>query len=48
MKLEEYEKIVKKNSKKEDKFTNIIKSFFIGGLMGVLGQVFVFLLEKYF
>lgn len=48
MKLEEYKKIVKKHSKKEDKFMNIIIAFFIGGLMGVLGQIFTTVLEKLF
>ncbi len=48
MKLKEYEKIVNKNSKKEDKFKNIIIAFLIGGLIGTLCQGFVALLEKCF
>lgn len=48
MKLKEYKKIVDKNSKKEDKFMNIIIAFFVGGLMGVIGQGLVTILEKCF
>lgn len=48
MKLEEYKKIVKKHSKKEDKFMNIIIAFFTGGLMGILGQIFSNILENIF
>lgn len=48
MKLENYEKIVDKNSKKEDKVKNVIISFIIGGLVGVLGEVFSNALQKYF
>lgn len=48
MKLEEYKKIVDKHSKKEDKFWNAFISFVIGGLVGVLGQLFVTFLEKTF
>lgn len=48
MKLEEYKKIVNKYSKKEDKTKNVIIAFLTGGLMGVLGQGFATLLEKFF
>lgn len=48
MKLKEYKKIVDKNSKKEDKFTNVLIAFFVGGLMGVIGQGFTTFLEKQF
>ena len=39
MNLKEYEKIVKKNSKKEDTFKNVLVAFLTGGLMGVLGEI---------
>ena len=45
MKLKEYEKIVKKNSAKEDKVKNVTIAFLIGGLMGVIGELFVTFLE---
>lgn len=48
MKLKEYKKIVKKNSRKEDIAKNVIISFLSGGLIGVLGQLFVTILEKCF
>lgn len=46
MKLEEYKKIVDKNSKKEDKFKNVLVAFFIGGLMGLACQCFCTFLNK--
>lgn len=39
MKLNEYNKIVKRNSKKENIPLNLIISFTTGGLMGVIGQL---------
>lgn len=39
MKLEEYEKIVKKESYKDDKLKNALIAFISGGLMGVLSQL---------
>lgn len=48
MKLKEYKKIVNKNSKKEDKFANVLIAFFTGGIMGVIGQGFVTFLENCF
>lgn len=47
MKLESYEKIVKKYSKKEDKFKNVLIAFFFGGLLGILSEAFVQFLEGY-
>ncbi len=46
MKLEEYKKIVNKNSGKEDKFKNVFISFIIGGFMGLLCQMFCTFLNK--
>ncbi len=46
MNLKEYKKIVKENSKKENIFKNALVSFLVGGLMGVIGQVFVTILDK--
>lgn len=48
MKLKEYNKIVDKKSKKEDKFKNVVIAFLIGGVVGLLCQGFVTLLEKCF
>lgn len=46
MNLKEYKKIVKENSKKENIFKNALVSFLVGGLMGVIGQVFITILDK--
>ncbi|MCI8330645.1 MAG: SpoVA/SpoVAEb family sporulation membrane protein [Bacilli bacterium] len=46
MKLEEYKKIVNKNSGKEDKFKNVFTSFIIGGIVGVICQAFCIFLNK--
>ena len=46
MKLKEYKKIVNKNSRKEDISKNVIVAFISGGLVGVLGQLFVDFLEN--
>ncbi len=48
MKLKEYQKIVNKNIKQENKIFNALISFLIGGLIGLLGQVFVTILENKF
>ncbi len=48
MKLKEYEKIVDKYSKKENKIKNIIIAFLSGGLLGLLGEGFVKFLETAF
>jgi len=48
LKLENYEKIVKKHSKKEDKFKDILIAFFFGGLLGILSELFVQFLEGVF
>ena len=48
MNLKEYKKIVNKNSKKENKWFNIFISFISGGLLGLLGQIFVEFLEYKF
>ena len=48
MKLKEYEKIVNKHSKKEDKVKNILIAFLVGGSLGLLGQIFVEILEGLF
>lgn len=38
MDKKEYKKLIKSNAPKEDKLKNIIISFFIGGLCGIIGQ----------
>ena len=49
MKLKDYNKIVKKYSKKENVFLNVFISFVIGGTIGVLGQLFIeFLTYKFY
>ena len=48
MKLKEYEQIVNKYSKKENKSLNVLIAFTSGGLIGMLGQLFVTFLEKKF
>ena len=44
MKNEEYKKLVKKHTPKEDRLKNGIIAFIVGGLIGVIGQ---FLVEFY-
>ena len=48
MQLKDYEKIVKKYEKQENKGKNILISFLIGGSLGVIGQIFVDFLEAKF
>ena len=48
LKLEEYKKIVDRNSKKENKINNIIISFISGGLFGLLGELFKEYISKLF
>lgn len=49
MNLKEYKKIVDKNSKKENKLLNIIISFIGGGILGILGQIYIeFLTYKFY
>lgn len=48
MKLEKYNKIVEKNSQKEDKTKNVFLAFLSGGVLGVIGEIFVKLLEEFF
>lgn len=47
MKLESYEKIVDKNSKKEDKFKNVLIAFFSGGVIGTLCEGFSQMLQTF-
>lgn len=44
MNKDEYQNIVDKHSPKEDKFINCLKAFFVGGLLGLIGN---FLVELY-
>lgn len=44
----EYKKIVKSKGPKEEKFKNIIISFFFGGLCGVFGQLLTDIFNKCF
>jgi stage V sporulation protein AC len=44
MKIQEYQKLVKKHTPKEDRLKNGIIAFIVGGLIGLIGQ---FLVEFY-
>ena len=46
MNTDEYQKIVKKYSPKEHKMQNMLVAFFVGGLVGLLGQLIVSILES--
>ena len=48
MNSDEYKKIVKKYSPKEHRFKNIIVAFFVGGSIGLLGEVILYLLINTF
>ena len=48
MDIENYKKITSKIIPKEDRFKNYIISFLVGGLIGLLGQIIVFILENNF
>ena len=46
MDKKEYKKLVKKYTPKENKLENILISFFIGGLCGVIGQILTTIFNK--
>lgn len=46
MDKKEYKKLVKKNTPKEDKFNNVLISFFIGGLCGIFGELLTDIFNK--
>lgn len=48
MNKDEYKKLVSKITPKEDKFKNFLVAFFVGGLIGFVGQVIIFLLTQSF
>ncbi len=48
MNKEEYQKLVDEFTPKEKKLKNAIVSFFVGGLVGFFGQVFVTILQTSF
>ena len=48
MTQEEYKELVKKYTPKENHFKNLLLSFFIGGLIGMLGQLLIDLYTKVF
>ncbi len=47
MNEEEYKKIVKEKTCKEDTFINLIKAFAFGGIMGTFGQFLTYIFNKY-
>ncbi len=48
MKKEDYKKLVKKVSPKEPKLRNVLVAFFTGGLIGLIGQIIITLLNVSF
>ncbi len=48
MNKEQYGKIVKKNTPKEDRFLNALKAFIFGGLFGVLAELIMQFLRRLF
>ena len=48
LKKERYKEIIKEIVPEEDKAKNMLVSFFVGGTVGLLGQVIVFVLENNF
>ena len=48
MNKEEYQKLVNKITPKENKLKNVIVSFIVGGIIGLLGEVFIKILINSF
>ena len=48
MNIEEYKKLVKNMSPQENRLKNILVAFFVGGLIGFLGQFFIYFLTESF
>ena len=48
MRKEEYQKLVKEFTPKENKWKNAVIAFLVGGLVGFFGQVIVAILENSF
>ncbi len=46
MDKKEYKKLIKSKAPKEDKLKNIIISFFVGGLCGIMGQLLTDIFNK--
>lgn len=48
MSIEEYKKLVKEMSPKENRLKNVAVAFFVGGLIGFLGEFFLYFLTEAF
>ncbi len=48
MNVEEYKKLVTKHSPKEPRMRNILVAFFVGGIIGFLGEFLIFMLQESF
>lgn len=48
MNKDEYKKLVKKHTPKENRFVNAISAFVFGGLLGVLAEFITYLLRHFF
>lgn len=48
MNIEEYKKLVKEMSPKENRLRNIAVAFFVGGLIGFLGEFFLYFVMEAF
>ncbi len=48
MDKEEYKKLVKEMSPKENRLKNVLVAFFVGGLIGFLGEFFLYFLTSTF
>lgn len=48
MNIEEYKELVKEMSPKEHRLRNLVVAFFVGGLIGFLGEFFVYFLTETF
>ena len=48
MSNDEYQKIVKKHTPKENKLKNVFLSFLVGGLIGLFGEIIIYFLENTF
>ncbi len=48
MNIEDYKKMVKEFSPQENRLKNILVSFFVGGLIGFLGEFFIYFVTECF
>ena len=48
MTKEDYQKLVKKHTPKEPRLRNILLAFFVGGIIGFIGEFLVYILQESF